>query len=81
MMGRARLVGDDIALHLIEVGYCDARYADAVAFVSALRKRLQRYVDDPQVASDARSDFRERVAWWHMALGRRLNCAAGRQSF
>jgi len=45
--------------------------------VSALRKRLQLYVDDPRVASDARGDFRERVAWWRMALGSRLNCAAG----
>jgi hypothetical protein len=31
-----QLVGDDIAIHLIEVGYCDARYANATAFASAL---------------------------------------------
>jgi hypothetical protein len=38
--------------------------------MSALRKQLQRYVDDPQVASCARGDFRERVAWWRIALSR-----------
>jgi hypothetical protein len=66
----AQLVGDDIALHLIDVGFCDARYADAVEFVSALRMRLQRYVREPRVARDARGSFKERVAWWRMALGR-----------
>jgi len=65
-----QLAGDDIALHLIDVGFCDARYADAVEFVSALRTRLQRYVREPRVASDARGSFKERVAWWRMALGR-----------
>ena len=40
-----------IGLHLVEVGFCDARYADAVHFVSALGKRLQRYVDNPRSAS------------------------------
>jgi len=65
-----QLSGNDIAIHLIEVGYCDARYADAVAFVSALGKRLQRYVDNPLAASDARGDFHECVKWWRMALGR-----------
>jgi len=44
-------------------------------------KRLALYVDDPRVASDARRDFRERVAWWHMALGRRLNYADCLQSY
>ena len=65
-----QLVGDDIALHLIDAGFCDARYADAIEFVSALRTRLQRYVREPRVASDARGSFKERVAWWRMALGR-----------
>jgi hypothetical protein len=51
-----QLVGDDIGLHLIEVGFCDARYADAVHFVSALGKRLQRYVDNPRSASAVRDD-------------------------
>jgi hypothetical protein len=66
----AQLVGDDIALHLIEVAYCDMKYADAIDFVSALRTRLQRYARDPRVANDARGDFKERHAWWRMALGR-----------
>ena len=65
-----QLVCNDIALHLIDVGYCGARYADAVAFASALRMRLQRYAGDPRLASNARGDFRDRVAWWRMALGR-----------
>jgi hypothetical protein len=62
-----QLVGNDIALHLIDVGYCDAKYVDAVAFAQALKTRLQRYVDSPLAASDARGNFRERVAWWRMA--------------
>jgi hypothetical protein len=64
------LVGGDIAIHLVEVGYCDARYAGAVHFASALKTRLQRYIRDPEVAADARNSFRERVGWWKMALGR-----------
>ena len=65
------LVGSDIALHLIDTAYCDARYTCATGFVSALEKRrLQNYVDDPRAASAARSEFRERVGWWRMALGR-----------
>ena len=64
------LVGADIGLHLIDIAYCDAKCAGAVHFLVKLRERLQRYVDDPRVASDARGDFRERVAWWQMALGR-----------
>jgi hypothetical protein len=65
-----QLAGDDIALHLIDVAFCDARYADAVEFVSALRARLARYVREPRVASDARGDFRDRVVWWRLALAR-----------
>jgi hypothetical protein len=64
------LVGGDIAIHLVEVGYCNARYAGAVHFASALKTRLQRYVREPREASAARAEFRERVAWWRMALGR-----------
>ena len=63
------LVGDDIAIHLIKVGYCDAKYANATAFASALAARLRRYIDHPISASDARCDFRERIAWC-MAVAR-----------
>jgi hypothetical protein len=66
----AELVGGDIAIHLVEVGYCDARYADANDFASALRVRLQRYVRSPEVAEAAREDFRKRIGWWRMAVGR-----------
>ena len=55
------LVGGDIAIHLVEIGYCNARYHDAVAFASALRSRLRRYVRSPGVAEAAREDFRKRV--------------------
>jgi hypothetical protein len=65
-----QLVGNDIAIHLIEVGFCDARYADAAEFASALRSRLRRYVRSPDVAEAAREDFRRRIGWWKMALGR-----------
>jgi hypothetical protein len=65
-----QLTGDDIAIHLIEVGYCDARYANATTFISALAARLQGYSDNPIAASDARGDFRERIAWWSMAVSR-----------
>jgi hypothetical protein len=68
-----QLVGDDIddiALHLIEVGFCNARYSSAVDFVSALRTRLHRYVFEPRLASNTRTAFKERHAWWRMALGR-----------
>jgi hypothetical protein len=65
-----QLVGNDMAIHLIEVGFCEARYADAVEFASALRSRLRRYVRLPEVAEAAREDFRERIGWWKMVLGR-----------
>jgi hypothetical protein len=65
-----QLVGNDMAIHLIEVGFCDARYADATEFASALRSRLRRYVRLPEVADAAREDLRERIGWWRMALGR-----------
>ena len=64
------LVGGDIAIHLVEIGYCDARYHDATDFASALRSRLLRYIRNPEVAVAAREDFRKRVAWWRMTLGR-----------
>jgi hypothetical protein len=64
------LVGADIALSLIDVAFCDVKYSDALAFAVALRTRLQEYVRDSRVADNARSDFRDRVAWWKMALGR-----------
>jgi hypothetical protein len=63
------LVGGDIAIHLIEVGFCGARYANAVEFASALRTRLRRYVRSPELAVAAREEFRERIGWWRMALG------------
>jgi hypothetical protein len=64
------LVGGDIAIHLVEVGYCNARYHDAIDFASALRLRLRRYIRSPQVAEAAREEFRERAGWWRIALGR-----------
>ena len=66
-----QLVGADIAVHLIDVGYCDARYADVVEFATALKMRLRRYVDEPRVANAARAEFKERVrgsAWRWAAL-------------
>ena len=65
-----QLVRDDIALHLIEVGFCNARYSSTVDFVSALRTRLHRYVREPRLASNTRTAFKERHAWWRMAQGR-----------
>jgi hypothetical protein len=65
-----QLVGDDLFLNLVDVGYCDQRYADATEFASALKAWLRRYVGNPLAASDARGDFNERVAWWRMALSR-----------
>jgi hypothetical protein len=62
-----QLVGNDIAIHLIEVGFFDARYTDAVEFASALRTRLQRYIRLPEVAEAARQEFRERIGRWRMA--------------
>jgi hypothetical protein len=64
------LVGADISLHLFDLAYSDAKCVGAVHFLAALRMRLQRYVDDPRAASAARSEFRERVGRWRMALGR-----------
>jgi len=55
------LVGGDIAIHLVEIGYCNARYRDAIDFASALRARLRRYVRLPEVAEAAREEFKERV--------------------
>jgi len=67
------LVGDDFALHLIEVGFCDVRYSDATAFASALTARLHRYAADPVWAGRSRGDLRKQVQWWCMALGGRLH--------
>jgi hypothetical protein len=66
----AQLVGDDIAVHLIEVGYCDAKYSDATEFTCAVRSRLKRYFRDPRAANNERGVLSERAAWWRMALGR-----------
>jgi hypothetical protein len=74
------LVGGDIAIHLVEIGYCNARYHDAIDFASVLRSRLRRYVRSPDVAEAARAEFRERVGFWRMALGARLSCANGQRS-
>jgi len=63
-------VGNDIFIHLIEVGYCDAKVVNATAFASALAERLERYLASGIVADAARGDFRERAAWWRMALSR-----------
>jgi hypothetical protein len=65
-----QLIGNGIFLNLIEVSHCDARYTDATAFASALAERLQRYLDKPLAADSAREVFRERTAWWRMALSR-----------
>jgi hypothetical protein len=45
-----QLVGNDVSIHVIEVGFCDARYADAVELASARRARLRRYVREPSEA-------------------------------
>jgi hypothetical protein len=37
---------------------------------ATLRARLRRYIRNPEVAVAAREDFRKRVAWWRMTLGR-----------
>jgi hypothetical protein len=65
-----QLVGDDIAIHLLDVDFCDARCADATEFALALKTRLQRYASDPLAAKDARGSLKERIAWWRMALSR-----------
>jgi hypothetical protein len=65
-----QLVGDDVAIYLLDVGFCDARCADATGFATALKARLQRYLDNPLAAKDARGSLKERVAWWRMALSR-----------
>jgi hypothetical protein len=65
-----QLVGNDIASHMFEVSHCSARYVNANAFVAALAKRLQRYIDNPVAASNARGDLRERVGWWKTALAK-----------
>jgi hypothetical protein len=61
------LVGGDI-----EVSFCDARYADAVEFASALRARLRRYVGSPQLAEASRGEFRERIGWWRSRWAARV---------
>jgi hypothetical protein len=33
-------------------------------------RRLQRYVENADEAASARAEFKERVGWWRMALGR-----------
>jgi hypothetical protein len=75
-----QLVGNDMAIHLIEVAHCDARYADATELASALRSRLRRYARLPEVAASAREDFKKRIGWWRLALGARLSGANGWRS-
>jgi hypothetical protein len=65
-----QLIGDDIAAHLFEISHCDARCPDATEFARALKARLQHYIDNPLTANNARGVFRERTAWWRMALSR-----------
>jgi hypothetical protein len=64
------LVGNDISVALLDVGFCDVKFADATAFSLALKRRLHSYVEDPEVAASARGNLKERAAWWRMALGR-----------
>jgi hypothetical protein len=64
------LVGNDLALHLVDVAYCGVRVGDAVGFAAAFRSRLQRYLRSPEVAESAREDFAPRIAWWKAAIGR-----------
>jgi hypothetical protein len=65
-----QFVGDDVAIHILDVGFCDARCADATEFATALKTRLQRYLDNPLAAKNARGSLKERVAWWRFALSR-----------
>jgi hypothetical protein len=65
-----QFVGDDVAVHILDIGFCDARCANATEFATALKTRLQRYASDPRVASNARCILKERVSWWRMALSR-----------
>jgi hypothetical protein len=65
-----QLVGNDISIALLEVGFCDVKYTDATEFAAALRSRLKRYVQQPRVADSARNDFQDRRRWWGMALSR-----------
>jgi hypothetical protein len=39
-------------------------------FVSQLKHRIENYIDNPTEAQWARQHYKERVGWWHMALGR-----------
>jgi hypothetical protein len=64
------LVGNDISFHLLDAAFCEARYADATQFVSQLKRRLERYIDDPVEERAMRQHYKERIAWWRMALGR-----------
>jgi hypothetical protein len=64
------LVGDDIAISLIEVAFCDLRFADATDFTCALRTRLQRYIRELRVVNDEQGVLKKRIPWWRMALGR-----------
>lgn len=66
----AEFVGNDISVHLFDVGYSDTKYAGAIHFVSALERRLRHYLDNDIAAESARCVLRERAAWWKMALSR-----------
>lgn len=65
-----QFIGNDIACSLFDASHCSAKCANATAFASALEKRLQRYIDNPVAANNARSDLQERAAWWRMALSK-----------
>jgi hypothetical protein len=66
----AEFVGNDIAVHLFDVGFCDAKYAGAIHFVSALERRLQHFLDNDNATDNARSVMRERAMWWKMAISK-----------
>jgi hypothetical protein len=70
------LVGNDLALAVVGVAYCDERFGDATDFAAAFRSRLQRYIRSDEVAAAAREEFRKRVAWWRAAIGRALEIRA-----
>jgi len=49
-----QLVVGDVAIALLDVGYCDKRYHDAFDFADALKRRLERYLQNPDEAARAR---------------------------
>jgi hypothetical protein len=71
-----QLVGNDLALHLVDIAYCGVRVGDGTDFAAAFRSRLQRYLRSPEVKEAAREDFRPRIAWWKAAIGRAFEIRA-----